>query len=392
MHKISITCKTCDVSESFYSSISTKRFRLEHVGHEVVEENTYAQTAWRGGEPPNGSQDGERVRLLKVLVELVMLPSYPAPVFTITGVKEDLKSAFVQVVSPSQRDQVRETLEKGKYLDSGPSDTVYVWEPKAITISEGATLAMGFGPSSRLGSNLADPDPAAQEPIQSETSPTSGGIQEIEIAPSGEEQSVLAIDEVSPQTEAPVLVPPEPSDSAASALPADSLVQPEASSPDLAQANAVAAAAILCPEPEASTKPSPESMEASIPASSAEKEAVTMGSSEGSHQTNVEEYNYLLVSRSWYIERGAKTMREAVRVSRLLRPFRWRLEPAYTIGVLVDDVLSVETASGEIGGDMTKQVEGAGYRLSRVSVESGMPVAWFKREPASSEMPLDPEP
>jgi len=76
-------------------------------------------------------------------------------------------------------------------------------------------------------------------------------------------------------------------------------------------------------------------------------------------------------------------MSEAVRISRLLRPFRWTVQPAYTIGVMIDDILSVETANGEIGGDMTKQIEGAGYKLSRVSVDKGKPVAWFKREPAS---------
>jgi hypothetical protein len=76
-------------------------------------------------------------------------------------------------------------------------------------------------------------------------------------------------------------------------------------------------------------------------------------------------------------------MKEAVRISRLLRPFRWKVEPAYTIGVIVDDILSVETANGEIGGDMTKQIEGAGYKLSRVSLEKGQPVAWFRKEPAS---------
>ena len=48
------------------------------------------------------------------------------------------------MVSPSQRDQVRETLEKGKYLDSSSSDTVYVWEPKAISFSADANLAMSF--------------------------------------------------------------------------------------------------------------------------------------------------------------------------------------------------------------------------------------------------------
>jgi hypothetical protein len=96
-----------------------------------------------------------------------------------------------------------------------------------------------------------------------------------------------------------------------------------------------------------------------------------------------EEDSYLLVSKSWYIEGGPKNMGEAVRISRLLRPFRWKVEPAYTIGVMLDDILSIETANGEIGGDMTKQIEGAGYKLSRVSVEKGNPVAWFKKEPAS---------
>lgn len=83
-------------------------------------------------------------------------------------------------------------------------------------------------------------------------------------------------------------------------------------------------------------------------------------------------------------------MREAVRISKLLRPFRWKIEPAYTIGVMVDDILSLETANGEIGGDVTKQIEDAGYKLSRVSVESGKPVVWFKKEPASERVAPGP--
>ena len=154
LQKITVACKTCDVSESFYSSMSVKRFRLEHVGHEVNEGNAGTPMDGPRTEMSDGRQAGEKVKLLKVLVELVMLPTYPAPVFTITGVKDDLKSAFVQVVSPSQRDQVKETLEKGKYLDSGSGDTVYVWEPKSISFSEDANLAMSFGDSSYFGSNL----------------------------------------------------------------------------------------------------------------------------------------------------------------------------------------------------------------------------------------------
>lgn len=318
LHKIGIACSSCGVSDSFYSSMSVKRFRLEHLGHEVTEVEIDAPTAWGATESPNVRQNDGKVRLLKVLVELVTLPAYPAPVFTITGVREDLKSAFVQVVSPSQRDQVRETLEKGKYLDSGSSDTVYVWEPKSVSFSKDANLAMSFGPSSAAGSRLTEVDPTVEEPFRAGASPGSDDPHETQMPASGG----------------------------------------------------------------ASPSPWPES-KAAAPATSGAREGAAPSLRDGHPQGKVDDDSYLLVSSSGYIEEGAENMSEAVRISRLLRPFRWRVEPAYTIGVIVDDILSVETANGEISGDVTKQIEGAGYRLSRVSVEKGRPVAWFKREPGS---------
>jgi hypothetical protein len=380
LQKISVACRTCDVSDSFYSSTSITRFRLEHVGHEVVEGRP---TAWPRTEPPNGRQDAEKVRLLKVMVELVMLPAYPSPVFTITGVREDLKSAFVQVVSPSQRDQVKETLEKGKYLDSGSSDTVYVWEPKAISFSEDANMAMNFDASLSAVSN-PEPNPAAEEPLRSEAPSASRDAREIHFAEPAGEQSALTISEVAPQAESPILlVPPDPSDSAAPPPSSGSLPEPETPTPTTEQAGEAEAPISEPPEPEAVARPSPESGEVPVPVRSEAKEAAAVSSSEGSQESKADEDNYLLVSRSWYIEGGPKNMSEAVRISRLLRPFRWTVEPAYTIGVMVDDILSVETANGEIGGDMTKQIEAAGYKLARVSVQKGKPVAWFKREQAS---------
>src|SRR5271155_4836701 len=204
LQKLSIACKTCNVSESYYSTMSVKRFKLEHIDHEVVEGSP---AAWQRTEPPNGTHDGENVRLLKVLVELVMLPTYKSPVFTITGVKDDLKNAFVQVVSPSQRDQVRETLEKGKYLDTGSGDTVYVWEPKSISFSEDANLAMRFGPSSSVAPDPVDHDPEREESSRNEAPSPPADIQEVQVAASGGEQSVVAIGEVTaPQAEASVLL------------------------------------------------------------------------------------------------------------------------------------------------------------------------------------------
>jgi hypothetical protein len=377
LQKINIACKTCDVSDSFYSSMSIKRFRLEHLGHEVIEGNTYDPTAGLGIEPPNGRHAGGKVKLLKVLVELVALPAYPAPVFTITGVREDFRSAFVQVVSPSQRDQVKETLEKGKYLDSGSSDTVYFWEPKSISFSEDANLAMSFGPSSPFGSNPAG------ELYQSDAPSASPDADESQIAAPGRERSALAVDEVAPQESPVVVVPPGPFEYAAPQPPSGSLAQPEAFAPHSAKTGADAAASSPAPEPEAPTKTSRESAGVLIPGRPAGTEAAATSSSETSQRSEVEEDDYLLVSRAGYIEKGPEKKSEAVRISRLLRPFRWRIEPAYTIGVIVDDILSIEAANGEIGGDLTKQIEGAGYRLSRVSVEKGKPVAWFKKEPAS---------
>lgn len=367
LSKVSVTCRTCNISESFYSDKSIERFRLEHVGHDVLD---------------GGVESAGKVRLLKVMVELVMLPAYPSPVFTITGVKEDLKSAFVQVVSPSQRDQVKETLEKGKYLDSGSSDTVYVWEPKAITMSKDATLAMSFG-DSPVDSSSPEPSPASEESSRSDALSTSMDSEQIEIATSGQEQSALVISEPPPQAEGPALLAlPGPSDSAPSPNPLDSFTQPEASPSSPSEESVPSAPSSPSLEPEASSKPSPETLEVSKPVP-AVKEAVEARSTEGPDETSPEEDNYLLVSRSWYIEKGPKNMKEAVRISRLLRPFRWRIEPAYTIGVMVDDILSVESANGEIGGDITKVVEGAGYEFSRVSVENGKPVAWFKKQTTS---------
>ena len=81
-------------------------------------------------------------------------------------------------------------------------------------------------------------------------------------------------------------------------------------------------------------------------------------------------------------------MNEAVRISGLLKPFRWKVEPAYSIGVILDDILSIESANQEMSGAVTKQIESAGYTLSGVTVDRGKPVAWFKKEPAFATSPL----
>jgi len=35
LHRIYVSCKTCGISEAFYSNLSVSNFKLKHVGHDV---------------------------------------------------------------------------------------------------------------------------------------------------------------------------------------------------------------------------------------------------------------------------------------------------------------------------------------------------------------------
>ena len=93
-----------------------------------------------------------------------------------------------------------------------------------------------------------------------------------------------------------------------------------------------------------------------------------------------EEDGYLLVSKSWYIQGGTGNRKEALRISKMLKAFRWKVEPVYTIGVILDDMLSIETSRSQISGTLIKRIESAGYKLTAVATDQGKPVAWFKKE------------
>ena len=75
----------------------------------------------------------------------------------------------------------------------------------------------------------------------------------------------------------------------------------------------------------------------------------------------------LLVSKSWYALEGKKNEKEAAGISKVLRVFRWKIEPAYAIRLIVDDILSIGSSKNEISGALTKRIESAGCRLSAVT-------------------------
>ncbi len=180
LSKVSVACKTCDVSESFYSESSVKRFRLEHVGHDVLE---------------GGVESAGKVRMLKVMVELVMLPAYPVPRLhhhrSQGGLEERLRPGGVsEPARPGQGHPREGQVPRFRVQRHGLCLGAAVNH-----MSEGATLAMSFGPSSSVGPDPVEPNPAAEEPLRNDAPSTSAHSEEIEIAPSGGEQSALVISE-----------------------------------------------------------------------------------------------------------------------------------------------------------------------------------------------------
>ena len=93
----------------------------------------------------------------------------------------------------------------------------------------------------------------------------------------------------------------------------------------------------------------------------------------------------LLVSKSWYIQGGTANRNEAVRISKVLKEFRWKVEPMYTIGVMLDDILSIESKQNQMDRKVIKGVEDAGYRLTAVTADQGKVVAWFKKKQPSDK-------
>jgi len=68
----------------------------------------------------------------------------------------------------------------------------------------------------------------------------------------------------------------------------------------------------------------------------------------------------------------------------VLKAFRWKVEPVYTIGVILEDILSIETSKNQVSRHLINRIEDAGYKLTAVTEEQGKLVAWFKKaEPES---------
>jgi hypothetical protein len=299
LQKTRVECKTCGVSDSFYSNISVEQFKLRHAGHEAVGGTAPVQAPparakeVSPSEDPAGPKAGTPV--LRVMVSLEPASTLGQPVVGVRGLTEDAEEAFSAMMPFDEAAKANEILAKRQF-DDYVTGRRYVWEESAVEYEPDAKEALSL-PSIEP----TDPATAEAERVTGTDASVAASTAEVE----------------RPEVSAPI---PSPASSKA--------------------------------------------MQLVIP------------------QKEEEDDERLLVSKSWYIHGVNGNREEAVRVSKVLKAFRWRVEPVYTVGVMLEDMLSIETSRNQISRALIDRVEGAGYRLSAVTVELGKPVAWFKRNEA----------
>jgi hypothetical protein len=362
--KIKIACKTCGVSESFYSNLSVEKFKARHIGHDIAGGNEQVMPPEAGVEKsvPEARKSLEResgTKTAKIVVDLLNFPSLDSPIFRVRGFDVNLDEAFTATMSFAEIAKVRDMLATGEYLDRDASGQLYVWEQDAVEYVGEVKDKLGLSAQAQAAATTAQPSPDLSESQEVIDQATVAGATEVLIDALGGEGTCQADGETVSASVSPMPDPSEKVEGVASVSPQESTqVRP----PTLELA-----------EVRVTSRPAP--------ANPVEKRAAERASNAvKAPPGEANEDEYLLVSKSWYIQGGKGNRKEAVKVSKVLKAFRWKVEPIYTIGVILDDMLSIETTRSQISGTLIKRVESAGYRLTAVTIDQGKPIAWFKRE------------
>ncbi len=88
----------------------------------------------------------------------------------------------------------------------------------------------------------------------------------------------------------------------------------------------------------------------------------------------------LLLGKFSFVKEGERYRKEALRISNVLKTFRWNVQPPYVIGALFDDNLSIQSSTGVVSREVIMGVEQLGYYFVAVESPKGVMTAWFKNE------------
>jgi len=327
------------------------------------------------------------VKVERVIVDTRVSPRDGFPVIRVRGLRAD-ELLFVRLFKPEEAGKMRQFLGSGRYEDQDAENAVFTWDEGVISFQDEPVERRAPAESKRM-----EVEPREVVP------PVDSVLSSIE--------SLTAEEAAAPTPEPPRA--PEPSQ-LRSERPRRAEKQPRVEKPIEKAAPQKVEPPVAIEKPPTIEKPVEKPVEKAAPATMEPPGAIDkpttverpiekaapakMEPPVAVEKTEKAKKNHesLLLAKSSYVQEGEESMKEAVRISKILRAFRWNVEPVYTIGVIVEDNLSIETNKGEISGSLVKQIENAGYKLSAVTATSSKPTAWFKRKP-SPEVPLvdDPE-
>ncbi len=357
-----ISCHTCKVTQKFYSEFGVANFRLNHMGHNVKEgpitqaeltprkASETLQTISPAVETPIKRELREEiprrmpvveaeepsVPVSKLLVDIAARRENEKPAFRLWAFKEDGMDAFTHTIPLENQSELKGLLERRQFVDKTLGDEIkFTWTEDVIEMSADvkAKLLVVPRPESR---------PVQAPPVELKTKTSS---MDTERRP----ESVPKV-EIKRRVESVPNIEVKPKE-----------VRP----PRLVERSPVEPPAVEIQHRKTSELPRPEKREDKTEES-------------------------LLLAKSSYIQEGEENRREAIRLSRVLRAFRWNIEPAYMLGVVFDGNVSVETNIGVISGSLIQKVESLGYNLVAVNVNLERPTAWFKkRTPLSAAIPTE---
>ncbi|MEM3267168.1 MAG: hypothetical protein QXR69_00585 [Conexivisphaerales archaeon] len=66
-------------------------------------------------------------------------------------------------------------------------------------------------------------------------------------------------------------------------------------------------------------------------------------------------------------------------ITKVLDSYRWNTQPPYRVGVIMNDILSIETSTGIISRGLIEKIERLGYTFTAINIQEGTPVAWFRK-------------
>jgi hypothetical protein len=284
-----------------------------------------------------------------VQVDIVLRAHEENPSFRVWGIKADRTDAFKLFFPVERTEEMKRILEMHQYMrDEGGEKVLFTWEEGAVEISNGLKAKI-YSPPTHSSPILRIPEEEAESTTE-EIPVEKRVVKQVE-------KPVEAKQQV--EVKRPVEVKPVPEKK-----PRE-VPQPAQVAPVLVTPPVVAERITEGPPEKIAEKPT----ETSAPALPPKKE-----------QKQAEEEGPLLLAKSSYLQDGEEVRKEAVLVSKMLREFRWNVEPAYMIGVMLDGNLSIETNTGVISRTLIKRIENLGYSLIAINVSRERPTAWFKRK------------